>query len=94
MKHKNFQTQEDTFAKIAQGLGKICHEVLLLMKYLETKPQVKNVNINYYDLYYTVIKNRNEKDKEEQYEKNYIHFNDFIAPNQYIGIKNENEILR
>ena len=66
MKHKNFQTQEDTFAKNAQGLGKICHEVLLLMKYLQTKPQVKNVNINYYDLYYTVIKNRKEKGKEEQ----------------------------
>ena len=28
------------------------------MKYLQTKPQVKNMNINYYDLYYTVIKNR------------------------------------
>ena len=41
---------EDTFAKNAQGISKICHEVLLLIKLLQTKPQVKNVNINYYDL--------------------------------------------
>ena len=33
----------------------------MVMKFLQTKPQFKNMNINYYDLYYTVIKNRNEK---------------------------------
>ena len=55
MKNKNFQTQEDPFSKNAQGISKIYHEVLLLMKFLQTKPQVKNMNINYYDLYYTVI---------------------------------------
>ena len=49
---------ENPFAKNAQGISKIYHEVLLLMKYLQTKPQVENMNINYYDLYYTVIKNR------------------------------------
>ena len=51
MKHKNFQNQEDTFDKNAQGLSKIYHEVLLLTKFLQTKPQVKSMNINYYDLY-------------------------------------------
>ena len=50
MKQKNFQTQEDTFAKNAQGISKIYHEVLLLMKFSQTKPQVKNMNIKYYDL--------------------------------------------
>ena len=50
MKNKNFQTQEDPFAKNAQGISKIYHEVLLLLTFLQTKPQVKNMNINYYDL--------------------------------------------
>ena len=62
MKNKNFQiNNQDLFAKIAQGISKIYHEVLLLMKFLQTKPQVKNMNIKYYDLYYTVINIRDEK---------------------------------
>ena len=98
MKNKNFQSQQDPFSKNAQGISKIYHEVLLLMKFLMTKPQVKNMNINYFDLYYTVIKIRNEnKDIDNQYENDendYININDFITPNHYIGIKNNNEILR
>ena len=43
MKDKNFQSGQDSFAKNAQGISKIYHEVLLLMKFLQTKPQV-----NYY----------------------------------------------
>ena len=59
MKNKNFQTQDqDPFAKNAQGISKIYHEVLLLMKFLQTKPEVKNMNINYFDVYFTVIKTR------------------------------------
>ena len=54
MKQKNFETQEDPFSKNAQGISKIYHEILLLMNFLQTKPQVKNMKINYYDLYYTV----------------------------------------
>ena len=50
MKKRNFQSQEDPFAKNAQGISKIYHEVLLLMKFLQNKPQVKNMNINYYGL--------------------------------------------
>ena len=46
MKNRNFQTQEDPFAKNAQGISKIYHELLLLMKFLQTKSQVKNMNIN------------------------------------------------
>ena len=49
---------EDTFARIAQGIIKIYHKVLvlMLMNFLQTKPQIKNLNIKFYDLYYTVIK--------------------------------------
>ena len=41
MKQKKIQTQQDTFAKNAQGISQIYHKVLLLMKFLQTKPQVK-----------------------------------------------------
>ena len=99
MKHKNFQTNnQDSFAKNAQGISKIYHEVLLLMKFLQTKPQIKILSINYYDLYYTVIKsrddNRNIDNQFENDENDYIDINEFISPNHYIGIKKNNEILR
>ena len=89
MKNKNFQTQDqDPFNKNVRGISKIYHEVLLLMKFLQTKCQVKNMNINYFDLYYTVIKTRNEnKDIDNQYENDendYIDINDFITLNQNI----------
>ena len=87
MKNKNFQTQDqDPFSRNAQGISKIYHEVLLLMKFLQTKPQVKNMNTKYCDLYYTVIKTRDEnRDIDNQYENDdndYIDINDFIIPNQ------------
>ena len=66
------------------------------MKFLQTKPQVKNMNINYYDLYYTVIKVRDEnRDIDNQYENDGNYYNNFndIVPNHYIGIKKNNEIL-
>ena len=96
-KNKIFLTQQGPFAKNAQGSSKICHEVLLLMKFLQTKPQVKKMNNNNYDLYYTVIKTRDEnKDIDNQYENDendYFNFND-IAPNHYVGIKPRETILR
>ena len=46
----NIRMNENPLAKNAQGISKIYHEVLMLMKFLQTKPQVKNMNINYYDL--------------------------------------------
>ena len=53
------------------------------------------MNINYYDLYSTVIKNRDEKGiVDNKYENDYISFNDFITPNHYTWIKNDNEIIR
>ena len=57
----NIRMDEDPFSKNAQGIGKIYHEVIFLLKFLQTKPQVKNMNIKYYDLYYTIIKKRDEK---------------------------------
>ena len=47
MKYKNFQIEQDPFAKSAQGIGKIYHEVPLLIKFLQTKPQVEKRNIKY-----------------------------------------------
>ena len=91
MRNKNYQTQQDQdlFSKNAQGIHKIYHEVVLLMKFLQTKPKVKNMNINYYDLYYTVIKTRDENkdidNQYENYENDYININDFIIPNQYLS---------
>ena len=99
MKNRNFQTQDqDPFSKNAQGISKIYNEVFLLMKFLQTKPQVKNMNNNYYDLYYTIIKTRDEnRDIDNQYENDendYINFNDFISPNHNISIKPRETILR
>ena len=80
---------EENFARNAKAISKIYHEVLLLMKLLQTKPQVKNMNNNYYDLYYTVIKNRKEKEiVANQYENDIISLNDVIIANHYVGIKN------
>ena len=90
----NIRMDEDPFAKNAQGISEIYHEELLVMKFLQTKPQIKNMNNNYYDSYYTIIKNRDEKENlDNQYENDYINFNDFI-PNHYIGRKSDKEILR
>ena len=89
---------EDPFAKNAQCISKTYHEVLKLMKFLQTKPQVKNMNINFYDLFYTVIRIRDEnKDIDNQYEDDnngFINFNDIITPNHYIGIKPRETILK
>ena len=53
------------------------------------------MNINYYDLYYTVIKNREENEVvDNKYEKNYINFNGFITSNHNISIKPRETILR
>ena len=98
MKYINFQSNNiDPFSKNDKNIAKIYHEVLLLMEFLKTKPQVKYMDINYYDLYYTVIKTRDEnKDIDNQYEDDYhdyIDINDFFRIPQYMGRKHD-EILR
>ena len=90
MKIKNFQTQQDPFSRNVQGISKIYREVFLLMKVLQTKSQIKKMNIIHQDLYYTVIKVRDEnEDIDNQYEdddNDYINFYD-IVPNHYFGFK-------
>ena len=79
----------------AQSISKSYHEVFLLMKFLQTKPQAKSKNNKHYDLCYTVIKNRDDKEVvNDEYENAYINFKDIITPNHYIGIQNDNELLR
>ena len=90
----NFIIGEDTFAKNAQGFSKIYHEVWLIMKFLQTKPQVKVLEIKFYDLYYTVIENREDKEIiDNQYENDFINFIDNV-PNHYVGRQNDKEILK
>ena len=43
----NIGSDEDPFAKNDQGLIKIYHEVSLLMKFLQAKPQMKKMTSNY-----------------------------------------------
>ena len=50
MRNKNFRFEQDPFVKNSPGMSKIYHEVLLLMNFLKTKPQVKIMNFSYYDL--------------------------------------------
>ena len=57
---KTFQFEEDPLAKNAQSTAFTVYELLILMKFLQTKPQVESKNISYYDLYYTVIKHLTE----------------------------------
>ena len=42
----NIRMDEDPFARNAQGISEIYHEVMILLKFLHTKPQIKNMNIN------------------------------------------------
>ena len=62
------------------------------MKILQTKPQIKNMNSNYYDLYYTVIKTRDENKDIDNNDYNTI--NDIITSNHYIGIRPRDTILK
>ena len=56
------------------------------------------MNINYYDLFYTVSKNRKDKEivnnENETIENGYNNFNDFITPHQYFGTKYDKVMLR
>ena len=51
MNIRNFKFDEDSLSKNAPSIGKFYDEVLLLLKFLQTKPQNKIMNIFYYDLY-------------------------------------------
>ena len=84
----NIRFDEGPFAKNAQGINKIYHDVLKWMNFLQTKPEVKNMIIIYYDLYYNVIKIRKEKEfLDDKYENDFISLKDVFMPNHYVGIK-------
>ena len=81
---------EDTFARNARGISKIYHEVLLLMKFLQTKLDVKNINNYYFDLYKTVIKNRDEKEiLDNQCENDYKNFKKIVRNNNISNKRRE-----
>ena len=44
------QFDENVFCKGAQGITKVHHTVLLLLKFLQTKLQANSLIIKYYDL--------------------------------------------
>ena len=91
MNIKKFRIEEDPFAKFAQGISKNYHAVINNKKFLQNKPQFKSMNIECYDLYYTFIKNRDEKgiviNKINIIENDYINFDDFVIPSHNISIK-------
>ena len=91
----NIRRDEDPFARNVLEINKIYREVILSRNFLQTKPQVRNMNINYYELNYTVIKNRDEKQiVDDQYENDYINLDDSIIPNHNKSIKHRDTILR
>ena len=68
-----FQFEEDPFSENVQGIGKNHHEVLKF-KILKTKPLVESMTFKNYDLYYTVIKNRDCKEivNDDEYETDFF----------------------
>ena len=46
-----FQLEEDAFSKGAEEISEIYLEVILLMKFSTTKPEIKIMITKYYDLY-------------------------------------------
>ena len=93
-----FQLEDDHFSENAQSISKRYLEVFLVTKFLQTKPQVKYMKINFYDLFYTMIKNRDEEEfVDDQYENNEndcIKYEGFIMPNHNISNKPRETILK
>ena len=92
----NFQVEEDPVANKPEGIKKLYHEVLLWRAFLQTKPQVKSMNNKYYNLYYTAIKSRDDKEivfvENENNENDFINYEDIIIPNHHVGIKTRGTI--
>ena len=71
---KNFRFKEGPFTKNVRDKNEIYHGGIILMKFSQTKLQVKNMTIRYYDLSFTVNKNRDEKNCEGRFEDNENHY--------------------
>ena len=72
LRSKNIFPFEDRFAKTEKRkLMIVLLEALMLIRYFQTKPELKTENINYYDMYYTIL---SVKVKEEKFEVSKNHF--------------------
>ena len=71
---------------------------MLLLKFLQTKAKVRSMNTINYDVYKTVSKNRNENevvyDEYKHKETDFKNFSDNVTPNHFIGINNNDVMLR
>ena len=63
-----FHSEEFYLSINAHGIRKSSHKVSFLTNNLQTKLQIKNMNENYFDLYYIVFKNMLEKENKEKCE--------------------------
>ena len=88
-----FQFEEDPFANKTEGISKICHEALLLLNFLQTKPQLKSMNINFFNLYFTNIKNRDDREEQELDNYDILYDNKFM-PIYDTGTKARETLLR
>ena len=89
-----FHFEEDVFSKGAQGFSKIYHEVLLLMIFFHNLSLRLELWIRIIMICITLWLKIEEIVNDDEYENDYIIFVDFITPNHYIGIKNDDVILR
>ena len=60
-----FTFEKDHVAENTQNRAVKMHEVLLIVKFLWTKPQIKNKIINNYNFYCTIILNRSDERREK-----------------------------
>ena len=51
-----FQFEEDPCSRNAESFSKNSDEILIFLKFLQIKPQLKSMKFFHHDLYYTVIK--------------------------------------
>ena len=58
----NIKMDEDLFDGIAQGISKIYHEVFLLMKFLQTKSEVKYMNFFVLSYFIPLLKKEMKKE--------------------------------
>ena len=61
---ETFQFEEKPFSRGAQGVVFIMHQVLLIMKFLQTKSHVKSKNTRSYDFYYTVVQSLSDEERK------------------------------
>ena len=85
------------FLKMLRVIIKFIMKCFLLLQFLRTIRQIKNMNNNFYDLYYILFKNRDDKksvnNKYGDIGKDHKNYEIFITPNLYFGIKINKEIV-